>query len=312
LARTLDALLDPGDTLLVDEHAFPYSMAILQPWRDARDVRLVGVRLGAHGLDVADLNAKAIGAKALLTIPTGQNPTGTDAVNLSDVYAVAARHDLWIVEDDPYYYIHFASSHSSSAVAPRPSLLRHDVDGRVVRLDSFSKWMAPGLRCGWLTAAPSVVAKIVPLLAFASTLSQELLARTLHAWGDDGFAAHLAALRVRYRAKWDLMDSLLHAHVADLCAWTPPQSGMFAWLSVVSGPWAVPLAVDPIAAERLVAAMAEHGVSVVPGCFFDAYGVPVARLRLSFATTTDAEMRDGVIRLRALLCDDAHALAGKM
>jgi DNA-binding transcriptional MocR family regulator len=276
------------------------------------------VRLGADGLDVADLDAKAAcGAKALLTIPTGQNPTGTDATNLRDVYAVAARHDLWIVEDDPYYYTHFADpppaspSSLSIAIAPRPSLLRHDVDGRVVRLDSFSKWMAPGLRCGWLTAAPPVVAKIAPLLAFASTLSQALLARTLSAWGDEGLAARLAALRARYRAQWALMESLLRAHVADLCDWTPPQSGMFAWLAVVAGPWAKPLATDPAAAERLVAAMATHGVSVVPGCFFDADGAPVARLRISFATTTEAQMREGVMRLRALLCDD-DAQAGKM
>ena len=35
-----------------------------------------------------------------------------------------------------------------------------DVDGRVVRLDSFSKFLAPGMRLGWVTAHPDMLQKI--------------------------------------------------------------------------------------------------------------------------------------------------------
>tara|TARA_B110000046_G_scaffold100414_1_gene107861 strand:- start:7261 stop:8313 length:1053 start_codon:yes stop_codon:yes gene_type:complete len=299
LARVLDSLLDAGDTLLVDEYTFPYSMGILQPWRDVRGVRLVGVRASDTGLDATDLARKAPGAKALLTIPTGQNPTGADAHNLEEVYAVAARHDLWIVEDDPYYYTHFGMDSVPSSIAPRPSYLRLDVDGRVVRLDSFSKWMAPGLRCGWLSAAPTVVAKIAPLLAFASTLSQELLARTLEAWGEEGLRVHLVELRARYHAKCIAIDALLHRHLAGVCTWTRPQSGMFLWLRVVAGPWAEALATDASATELLITAMASHRVSVVPGCFFG--DASVACLRVSFTSLSEEDAREGVSRLRALL-----------
>jgi len=38
--------------------------------------------------------------------------------------------------------------------------LSMDVDGRVVRLDSFSKFLLPGMRLGWVTAHPDMLQKI--------------------------------------------------------------------------------------------------------------------------------------------------------
>jgi len=42
-----------------------------------------------------------------------------------------------------------------------PSYLSLDVDGRVIRLDTFSKTIAPGCRLGWITAQPSIVERIL-------------------------------------------------------------------------------------------------------------------------------------------------------
>ena len=57
------------------------------------------------------------------------------------IYAVCQKHDIIILEDDPYFYLQF----SASSMAPRglhnlgASYLSLDIDGRVIRLDSFSK-----------------------------------------------------------------------------------------------------------------------------------------------------------------------------
>lgn len=37
-----------------------------------------------------------------------------------------------------------------------PSFLRFDIEGRVIKLDSFSKSIAPGWRLGWIMASPTV------------------------------------------------------------------------------------------------------------------------------------------------------------
>ena len=85
-------------------------------------------------------------------------------------------------QDDPYRYLHFGDPLAGDA-APVPgmpaspgrlprSFLSVDTDGRVLRCDTFSKWISPGLRCGWITGPRAVIAKLVmgsaPSLGVAS------------------------------------------------------------------------------------------------------------------------------------------------
>jgi aromatic amino acid aminotransferase I len=42
-----------------------------------------------------------------------------------------------------------------------PSFLSLDVDGRVLRVDSFSKIVAPGSRSGWITGPAPLIEKIM-------------------------------------------------------------------------------------------------------------------------------------------------------
>jgi DNA-binding transcriptional MocR family regulator len=91
-----------------------------------------------------------------------------------------------IIEDDPYWYLQFPSAAACEAEARNlpapsaapvhtfkkssgypfldslvPSYLNIDYDGRVIRLDTFSKTVAPGCRLGWITAQPAIVERIV-------------------------------------------------------------------------------------------------------------------------------------------------------
>lgn len=114
-----------------------------------------------------------------------------------ELYAVCSQFDVLIVEDDPYWYLQFpsaaveeAKSRNQEPVAdafsasagynwnktpsttesngPKksgydfldslvPSFLQVDTDGRVIRLDTFSKTVAPGCRLGWVTAQPAII-----------------------------------------------------------------------------------------------------------------------------------------------------------
>lgn len=78
------------------------------------------------------------------------------------VYSVAREFNLTIVEDDPYFFMNLTSADSD--LPPEPanmhganscprSFLSLDVDGRVARLDSTSKFLAPGYRIGWVSPA---------------------------------------------------------------------------------------------------------------------------------------------------------------
>jgi len=123
----------------------------------------------------------------------GHNPTGVvlSLERRREIYAVCSRYDVIIVEDDPYWYLQFPSADTGEAESrnlPRParspapadpslegspssgysfldslvpSFLRIDTDGRVVRLDTFSKTVAPGCRLGWITAQPDLIERYV-------------------------------------------------------------------------------------------------------------------------------------------------------
>ncbi|KAK7416721.1 hypothetical protein QQX98_005047 [Neonectria punicea] len=125
-------------------------------------------------------------------IPTGQNPTSgvLSLPRRRDIYHVCSQFDLILIEDDPYWSLYYPSAQkistkyrglSTSTDFPTnpnhnyctqdlegkstgyqfldelvPSFLSIDKDGRVIRLDPFSKTIAPGCRLGWITAQPSV------------------------------------------------------------------------------------------------------------------------------------------------------------
>lgn len=182
LHKALRILLNPGDNLLVEEHCFspPVEQA------RAQGSGLVPVRLDSEGLVAAHLEellstwntAHGPKPRVLYTITTGQNPTGTTPGprRLQDIYSTCKKHDVVIIEDDPYYFLQFspygsapnqptkeplnpseeasaAKDHSISAFARTmtKTLLSLDVDGRVIRLDSLSKIVFPGSRVGWTT-----------------------------------------------------------------------------------------------------------------------------------------------------------------
>lgn len=118
----------------------------------------------------------------------GHNPTGgvLPVRRRKELYAICQKYDVIIVEDDPYWYLQYPSADRAEArsrqkpeptaqVPPAPakssgyefidslvpSFLSIDVDGRVVRLDTFSKTVAPGCRLGWITAQPAFIERYV-------------------------------------------------------------------------------------------------------------------------------------------------------
>uniref|UniRef100_A0A0A9ZCJ6 Kynurenine/alpha-aminoadipate aminotransferase, mitochondrial n=1 Tax=Lygus hesperus TaxID=30085 RepID=A0A0A9ZCJ6_LYGHE len=90
----------------------------------------------------------------LYIVPTGQNPTGCSITNEDrvEIYKIAQTYDLLILEDDPYYFLQFSedaanvSSDFTNVALSYQSFLSMDTDGRVIRIDSFSKTMSAGIR----------------------------------------------------------------------------------------------------------------------------------------------------------------------
>ncbi|GAA2639332.1 aminotransferase-like domain-containing protein [Paractinoplanes durhamensis] len=280
------ALLDPGDVVAVEE---PTYLAALQCFQLA-GCRIVTVPSDQDGVDPDALEAVIATErpKLLYLVPTFANPTGRTLGldRRATVAALAARHGMWVVEDDPYGELRYRGA-PVPALAAQPGAEEH-----VLHLGSFSKIAAPGLRLGWVRTPASLRSALTVAKQAAdlhtSTIDQAAAAEWLAATDLD---THLAGLRDAYRARRDAMMAAIPATAPAGSTWTDPDGGMFAWLRLPGG-------IDT--ATLLPAALAAD-VAFVPGAPFYAGRPDTATMRLSFTTHTPAEIAAGMGRLATVL-----------
>ncbi len=152
-------LIDPGDILICDAPTYPgaiptfcsYEAEIIQIESDAD-----GMRIDILEQTLAELAERGRKPKFIYSVPTFQNPGG---VTLSlerrqQLVAIARRHEILIVEDNPYGLLRYEGE-------ALPTLYALDGGAYVVYLGTFSKILSAGLRIGWVVAPPPIREKIV-------------------------------------------------------------------------------------------------------------------------------------------------------
>ncbi|GGW63848.1 PLP-dependent aminotransferase family protein [Streptomyces galilaeus] len=282
LSLLATALVDAGDTVLVEE---PCYLAALQVFGLA-GARIVAVPGDADGPDPEALAELVVRErpKLLYTVPTFQNPTGRTlpAERRAVLASVAARHGLWIIEDDPYGELRYEGERV-------PWIAAHpDARDRTVLLGSFSKVMAPGLRLGWLRA-PAELRRACAVAKQAAdlhtpTVNQLAAARYLAVSDLDAHVARVAAV---YRERRDAMLAGLPDALPQGSVWNRPEGGMFLWARL-------PETYDTAA---LLPGVVREDVAYVPGAPFYPGEPDRSTLRLCFVTQTPEEIAEGLRRL---------------
>lgn len=100
-----------GDYILSEEYAFATAIETAAPM----GVNIVGIAMDGEGLLPESMDTvlsnwdtrRAAKPSILYTVPTGQNPTGATQSfeRRKEVYRVAQKHDIYILEDEPYYFV---------------------------------------------------------------------------------------------------------------------------------------------------------------------------------------------------------------
>uniref|UniRef100_A0A061R2Z4 Kynurenine/2-aminoadipate aminotransferase n=1 Tax=Tetraselmis sp. GSL018 TaxID=582737 RepID=A0A061R2Z4_9CHLO len=308
-AKVFEALLSPGDVILVEDPSFPQSCSTLKPLA-ASGVKVVPVTLGSHGhIEAESLRAVAqevkarygVGPKLVYVITNGQNPTGTSMPKavIQEIYDVCRAENMMILEDDPYFYLQLPGSEEAEGagldLGHVGSFLSVDTDCRVVRLDSFSKFLAPGLRIGWVTCADPVHSALVystqQTTQGASSCSAVLAMELLRQWGRTGLDRHLRRLQRQYGRKARAAAAAAERHLAGLASWAAPSCGMFMWLTA-----------EGVGDTRdLMPELVEQKVVLVPGSFFYLDEGASSSFRLCFASASEEDLEEGVRRLGNVL-----------
>ena len=280
LSLLASALIDPGDTILVES---PCYLAALQVFGLA-GARVLPVPGDADGVDPAALEEliRAERPKLLYLVPTFQNPTGRTmpATRRAALATAAARHGLWIVEDDPYGELRYDGDHVPW-IASFPG-----AEDRTVLLGSLSKVMAPGLRLGWLRA-PAGLRRACAVAKQAADLHTPTLNQLAAARYLDVLDAHVATVRAVYGERRDAMLAGLADALPAGSTWGRPEGGMFLWARLP----------EPYDTTALLRRAVDHHVAYVPGEPFYAADPDRSTLRLCFVTQTPEEIGEGLRRL---------------
>jgi 2-aminoadipate transaminase len=284
-------MLDPGDTVIVEAPTF---LATIQCFR-LYGANLVGAPVDADGVKVDALEQLIIERrpKLIYLIPTFGNPSGsmTSLERRKRILELAAKHRVLVVEDDPYGDLYFDAPPPASLLA-----LSTQVPGSrewLVHCGSLSKVLSPGLRVGWMVAPSDLLAKATMCKQFSDAHTSTFAQATAAAYLASGrMPSALAKVRAAYAKRAGVMCAALTRELGDAISFDAPKGGMFVWSRLTA----------PGADAREFAKRAiEKGVAFVPGTPFYAVDADHATLRLSFATSDEAKIEEGIGRLKQAL-----------
>jgi DNA-binding transcriptional MocR family regulator len=289
--------LDPGDIVLAEGPSYVGALGVFAAAQaDVRHVPMdeQGLIPDALAAALERLEAEGRRAKFLYTVPNFHNPAGVTltVARRQRIVEIAERHDVLILEDNPYGLLGFDREPEQA--------LRSMSDSHVIYLGSFSKTFASGLRVGWVFAPPAVREKLV-LLTEAQVLCPPMLTQltvveylTKHPWRDQ-----VKVFREVYRERRDAMLESLDALMPAGCSWTKPDGGFYVWLTAPEG-------ID----TKVMQPRAIHArVAYVPGIGFYADGNGRRNIRLSYCFPPPDRIREGVRRLAGVMEEELELRA---
>ncbi|MHB2020627.1 MAG: MocR-like pyridoxine biosynthesis transcription factor PdxR, partial [Candidatus Xenobia bacterium] len=267
-------LVRPGDTVAVEALGYRPAWEALR----AAGAALKPIPLDDEGLqpDALEKLLRSQSVRLIYTTPLHQYPT---TVTLSvarrlELHRIASRYGALILEDDYDHEFHYRCH----PIAP---LAAADPAGIVLYVSTFSKVLYPSARLGYAVVPAELAGSLRRLKQVVSRQNDTLVQLTVAQWmADGGFERHLRRMARRYASRMDAMVAAL-----DGVELRMPQGGMSLWAN---------LGVD---SEALAEAARRKGVGVTPGTRYSLRARPTPWLRLGFASSSEAEIQEGIARL---------------
>lgn len=280
-----DQLTRAGDVVLVDAPSYRDALHIFRDHHlDIRDIDIdeSGVMVEEMERMLRALATQGRAPKFYYVVPNFQNPTG---ITLPEprrraIIKLSRRYGFAIVEDDVYNDIRFGDDLPPSFYAL--------ADGEnVLRLGSFSKTLAPGLRMGWLIASAGRVAGFVGsgLLTMGGGANPFTAAITAEYCRSGAWETHLQWLRGQYQQRRDIALAALDAAMPAEVSFTRPAGGYFIWLRLPPS----------VRVDELAERAKQENLYFAPGAGFFVNPADGARhLRLSFSFLPLTDLRGGI------------------
>lgn len=278
--------VSPGDLVACESPTYTNGSATAMSY----EAEILEVPVDEDGMQVEALEEHTArtgrAPKVIYTIPTFQNPAGVtmSLPRRERLLDFAHRHRSVIIEDNPYGMLRFSGDSLPALSDLSPN------DPLIFGVRTFSKFVAPGLRVGWIDVDPEVREIAVnakqTMDTCAAVPNQHLVARWL---AEGGANTHVDTLREAYRERKITMSDALARHFPGEIRATDPVGGFFLWVTFED---------ESFNTEELMPTALEEGVAYIPGPAFSPAGRFSNALRLCFASNSPERIDEGLRRLR--------------
>lgn len=284
LNLVLGALLEPGDTVLVEVPCYANVLSMLR----MLGVRVIGVPRDASGFDLQVLEKLLAQhpTRLFFTNPILHNPTGSSLSfeQAFQLLGVLQRHGVQILEDDVS---------RSLAAGQAPVLAAMGGVEQVIYVGSFSKSIAPSTRVGYIVGSAALIEALASRKMALGLTTPELMERLVHQVVSGGrYQQHVSAMQTK------LMQA--HHYFYEQCealemqVWAQPYAGLFAWARLPALMRARITNTMQLAQHALQA-----GIWLAPGSYFYPQGDDYGWMRFNVAHSQAPELWDFLAQIPA-------------
>ena len=232
LENILKAFLQPGDVSIIESPSYSGTVRAIQGY----EADVVDIPMGENGINpsvfehtVAKIQASGRMVKMFYTIPDYHNPMGyvTSLETRQDILNICSKNGILIAEDAAYTELYFDAP-------PPPSYYALSDGHGVIKMCSFSKIVATGLRSGWIQARAEFTEPLTrvrfdmgnsPLVHYA--LADLILSGELD--------NHVDAMRSLYKNKCQALIKSLRQYCDPYIEVVEPEGGYFLWVKCKQG-----------------------------------------------------------------------------
>ena len=254
LENICKAFVGPGDVAIVESPSYSGTVRAIRGFQ----AEVIEVPMSIEGINpdlfketVESLMAQGKRVKLFYTIPDYHNPMGnvTTLEIRKSILEICAEHKILIAEDAAYTELYYDTP-------PPPSYYALSDGHGVIKMCSFSKILATGLRSGWIQARDELAEPLTKVRFDMgnSPLVHYALADLI---GSGKLDTHINSMRALYKSKCRTMIDSLKKYCGPYIELDEPKGGYFLWVKCTQ-----------INAFDLIQAAAEEGVVFPLGSIF--------------------------------------------
>mmetsp|Transcript_8525 Transcript_8525/g.20942 ORF Transcript_8525/g.20942 Transcript_8525/m.20942 type:complete len:498 (-) Transcript_8525:181-1674(-) len=320
----------PGNVVLVESPSYFLAFEIFRSF----GLTVVPVPSDSEGLSVAAVEdiigglRKEVSSEAappqvslLYMVPTHSNPTATTLPlkRRQRLVELARKHNFKILADEVYHLLDWSEVRPSRMCMLDPQYAAQDKEkkdddgydaieskssnrlaspdeGVVLSISAFTKIFCPGVRLGWIEAAPGIMKRLEkhPYVRSGGGLVplQAQIASRILVSGEQ--KQHLNMLVNEYKSRVSIINEALRRHPDQLELHCPADGGYFMWLKVKE---AEKFQLDTLELQKF--AVENFNVNFLPGNMCHPHAKSLkGYLRICFACVEDElDLKEGISRL---------------